>query len=181
MAPRASDENSSIPQTGEPVSSQGRVSQRRAMQQRDNQRKKEHVESLKHQLDQLQQTADKYRALQAENNALREYALKLRTELLWSQGTLPDPPNGISLAGPHTDRLFAEIKALLSQENENAHETEQGMNCLWSMAAKQDDVHTDDEGNEGAPESPPTIDEQVSLKAGFKDGLRDAGLAVERQ
>lgn len=49
------------------------------------------------------------------------------------------------------------------------------------MAAKQDDVHTDDEGNEGAPESPPTIDEQVSLKAGFKDGLRDAGLAVERQ
>ncbi|KAK8179825.1 uncharacterized protein BKA78DRAFT_300710 [Phyllosticta capitalensis] len=166
MAPRASDENSSIPQTGEPVSSQGRVSQRRAMQQRDN---------------------------QAENNALREYALKLRTELLWSQGTLPDPPNGISLAGPHTDRLFAEIKALLSQENENgrlrlerpsAHETEQGMNCLWyfkSMAAKQDDVHTDDEGNEGAPESPPTIDEQVSLKAGFKDGLRDAGLAVERQ
>lgn len=94
------------------------------------QRKKEHVESLKHQLDQLQQTADKYRALQAENNALREYALKLRTELLWSQGTLPDPPNGISLAGPHTDRLFAEIKALLSQENENgtqhSHEEPKG-------------------------------------------------------
>lgn len=48
--------------------------------------------------------------------------------------------------------------------------------------AQMDDAPID-EGNEGALESPPstTEEQQDSLKADFKDGLRNAGLAVESQ
>ncbi|KAK8214225.1 hypothetical protein IWZ01DRAFT_232750 [Phyllosticta capitalensis] len=93
------------------LSTSKRAAQNRAAQRAFRQRKEEYIKSLKDQVNQLQEMADQYRTIQAENNTLRDYVISLQSRLLDCQGNYPDPPSTIDLSRPHTDLPAAVVQA----------------------------------------------------------------------
>ncbi|KAL0264167.1 hypothetical protein SLS55_000113 [Diplodia seriata] len=85
------------------LSTSKRAAQNRAAQRAFRQRKEEYIKSLKDQVKDYEQMADQFRAIQAENNTLRDYVISLQARLLESQGSYPEPPSNIDLSRPHTE------------------------------------------------------------------------------
>ncbi|KAF2135915.1 uncharacterized protein K452DRAFT_303192 [Aplosporella prunicola CBS 121167] len=80
------------------LSTSKRAAQNRAAQRAFRQRKEEYIKSLKDQVKDYEQMATSYKAIQAENYALRDYIINLQSRLVEAQGTFPDPPADINLS-----------------------------------------------------------------------------------
>ncbi|KAB2575958.1 putative transcription factor kapC [Lasiodiplodia theobromae] len=85
------------------LSTSKRAAQNRAAQRAFRQRKEEYIKSLKDQVKDYEQMAEQFRAIQAENNTLRDYVISLQARLIESQGSYPEPPGNIDLSRPHTE------------------------------------------------------------------------------
>jgi len=65
------------------------------------QRKEGYIKKLEQQVRDYSEMENNYKAMQAENYALREYVIHLQSRLLDAQGEYPQPPPNINLSHPH--------------------------------------------------------------------------------
>ncbi|OJD40241.1 bzip transcription factor [Diplodia corticola] len=106
------------------LSTSKRAAQNRAAQRAFRQRKEEYIKSLKDQVKDYEQMADQFRAIQSENNTLRDYVISLQARLLESQGSYPEPPGNIDLSRPHTE-IPPPVQAMQSPQPPNSSGTSQ--------------------------------------------------------
>lgn len=101
------------------LSTSKRAAQNRAAQRAFRQRKEEYIKSLKDQVEDYKQMAEQFRAIQAENNTLRDYVISLQARLIESQGSYPEPPGNIDLSRPHTE-IPPPVQNIQSPQSQNA-------------------------------------------------------------
>ncbi|EGS21407.1 putative sequence-specific DNA binding protein [Thermochaetoides thermophila DSM 1495] len=82
------------------LSQSKRAAQNRAAQRAFRQRKEMYIKKLEQQCKDYEQMEVAFKALQAENCALRDYALQLQNRLLELTGEHPPPPPGLNLSHP---------------------------------------------------------------------------------
>ncbi|KAK4126245.1 hypothetical protein N657DRAFT_654669 [Parathielavia appendiculata] len=82
------------------LSQSKRAAQNRAAQRAFRQRKEGYIKKLEQQVRDYGEMEITFKALQAENYALRDYVLRLQSRLLDTHGEYPQPPAGINLAHP---------------------------------------------------------------------------------
>ena len=85
------------------------------------QRKEGHIKALETQVREFNQLNDAYKAVQAENNALREYIVALQGDMLQRLGNYPQPPAHIDLRS-HRDSI---PEASSARQDENRSEDPQ--------------------------------------------------------
>ncbi|KAL2166425.1 hypothetical protein VTG60DRAFT_2778 [Thermothelomyces hinnuleus] len=83
------------------LSQSKRAAQNRAAQRAFRQRKEGYIKKLEQQVREYGEMENTFKAVQAENYALREYVLRLQSRLLDTQGEYPQPPPGLNLAHPN--------------------------------------------------------------------------------
>ncbi|KAK4251470.1 hypothetical protein C7999DRAFT_37518 [Corynascus novoguineensis] len=83
------------------LSQSKRAAQNRAAQRAFRQRKEGYIKKLEQQVRDYGEMENTFKAVQAENYALRDYVLRLQSRLLDTQGEYPQPPPGLNLAPPN--------------------------------------------------------------------------------
>ncbi|KAL2159919.1 hypothetical protein VTH06DRAFT_2052 [Thermothelomyces fergusii] len=83
------------------LSQSKRAAQNRAAQRAFRQRKEGYIKKLEQQVREYGEMENTFKAVQAENYALREYVFRLQSRLLDTQGEYPQPPPGLNLAQPN--------------------------------------------------------------------------------
>ncbi|KHN98205.1 uncharacterized protein MAM_03966 [Metarhizium album ARSEF 1941] len=80
------------------LSQSKRAAQNRAAQRAFRQRKEGYIKKLEQQVRDYAEMEQTYKAVQAENYALREYVIHLQSRLIDTQGDYPPPPPNINLS-----------------------------------------------------------------------------------